>query len=305
MLFSVVIPTYNRAALLREALNSVFAQEFTDFEVIVVDDGSTDETKSVARSFGERVRFFRQENRGPGAARNLGIHRASGEYVAFLDSDDVWFPWTLATHVETIRASARPSFISGRGVAITEYGQVGRIKRPFRSKSYADMFSACAGATPPLGGTSSIAVSKQCVRNVGGFCEEFINGEDTDLWLRLGGAENFVRIYEPVLFAQRYHAERLTINLERSVRGSLFLTQREAEGVYPGGKQYAKQRRRIVAATARNVSLECLRVGERGMAWRLFRAALKWNLRLARVRYLAAFPVLSLLSSLRSALRPI
>ena len=105
MLFSVIIPTYNRAPLLRQALDSVLAQEFTDFELIVVDDGSTDETLTVARSYGDQVRLVPQEHRGPGVARNRGAEHASGEYVAFLDSDDVWFPWTLGTFASIIRAT--------------------------------------------------------------------------------------------------------------------------------------------------------------------------------------------------------
>ena len=70
----------------------------------MVDDGSADETPAVIASYGDRVRFYRQENSGPGAARNLGIQNASGEYVAFLDSDDLWFPWTLASYQAVIEA---------------------------------------------------------------------------------------------------------------------------------------------------------------------------------------------------------
>src|SRR5438045_7898820 len=116
MLFSIVIPTYNRSELLREALESVFAQTFTDYEVVAVDDGSTDETVQVLRSYGQQVRFFRQENKGPGAARNLGLTQARGEYVAFLDSDDLWFPWTLATYRRAIEENRHPAMIAGAHV---------------------------------------------------------------------------------------------------------------------------------------------------------------------------------------------
>jgi glycosyltransferase involved in cell wall biosynthesis len=300
MLFSVVIPTHNRAVLLREALESVFAQQFGDFEVIVVDDGSTDDTELITRSFGKSVRLVKQENRGPGAARNTGIHGASGDYIVFLDSDDIWFPWTLATHAQAILFFGRPSFVAGRGVALSDFRDPLELRHPFRSEQYADMLSACRGTMPPVGGTSSIAVKAKCIRDLGGFCEEFLNGEDTDLWLRLGSRSNFVRIQDPVLFAQRYPENRMTSNLERSVRGSLFLAQREAAGHYPGGNRFAKQRRKIIAATMRNVSLECLRLGERKLAWRLFRASFKWNLQLWRLRYFAGFPILCLLSLLRS-----
>ena len=114
--FSVIIPTYNRAPLLSAALASVFAQEHPAHEVIVVDDGSTDDTSTTLEKFGDRVTVLRQENRGPAAARNLGLTHARGEYVAFLDSDDLWFPWTLATYRRAIEANHRPAMVVGAHV---------------------------------------------------------------------------------------------------------------------------------------------------------------------------------------------
>ena len=93
---SVVIPTYNSSAMVEQAIQSVLAQTYRDFEIIVIDDGSTDGTKDVVRRFGERVRYFNQENQGVSAARNFGIHQSLGEYIAFLDSDDLWLPEKLA-----------------------------------------------------------------------------------------------------------------------------------------------------------------------------------------------------------------
>src|SRR5450830_1529256 len=94
--FSIVIPTYNRMKFLQQALDSVWAQTHDDYEIIVVDDGSTDGTKDYLASLDGRVKTVRQSNSGPAAARNLGVRQAKGEYVAFLDSDDLWFPWALA-----------------------------------------------------------------------------------------------------------------------------------------------------------------------------------------------------------------
>lgn len=99
MRVSVIIPTYNRAALLREALDSVFAQTFADYEVLVVDDGSTDDTAAVLAEYGGRVTGLQGGHHGISAARNLGIERAAGQFVAFLDSDDLWQPDKLARHV--------------------------------------------------------------------------------------------------------------------------------------------------------------------------------------------------------------
>src|SRR5262249_5752090 len=87
--FSVIIPTFNRGALLSSTLVSIFAQRLADFEIIVVDDGSTDGTKDYLASLGRKIRFFRQPTQGPGAARNLGARHATGSYLCFLDSDDL------------------------------------------------------------------------------------------------------------------------------------------------------------------------------------------------------------------------
>src|SRR5262249_210129 len=122
--FSVIIPAFNRAELLREALESVFQQECRDFEVIVVDDGSTEDLSAVARAFRGRGTFFRQDNAGPGAARNHGARAATGEYLAFLDSDDVWFPWTLRTQRECISRAGNPSMLLGRGVWFSQAAEI-------------------------------------------------------------------------------------------------------------------------------------------------------------------------------------
>ncbi|MDD1679226.1 MAG: glycosyltransferase, partial [Methanomicrobiales archaeon] len=89
---SVVIATYNRAALLGETIESVLKQRFRDFEIIVVDDGSTDGTQEVLKTYGDKIRCFHQENRGPSAARNLGIRQARGRWIAIQDSDDLCAP---------------------------------------------------------------------------------------------------------------------------------------------------------------------------------------------------------------------
>jgi glycosyltransferase involved in cell wall biosynthesis len=101
-LFSVVIPTYNRAACVGRAIDSVLHQTFQDYELIVVDDGSTDDTGEVVRRYGDRVMLVSQPNRGVSAARNAGISRAAGEWVAFLDSDDEWLPGYLSKQAEVV-----------------------------------------------------------------------------------------------------------------------------------------------------------------------------------------------------------
>ena len=111
---SVIIPTYNRAHCVSEAIDSVLAQDPPADEVIVIDDGSTDNTPEVLQAYGDKIKPFRQENKGVGAARNVGMHLATGEWVAFLDSDDIWYPGRLRSLLRDITESS-PKVVAHTG----------------------------------------------------------------------------------------------------------------------------------------------------------------------------------------------
>lgn len=102
-IISAVIPTYNREKYVTNAIDSVLAQTFYNYEIIVIDDGSTDNTRKVLSSYGNKIRYFFQENKGVSAARNLGVEKAKGEWIAFLDSDDEWLPGYLSCQMEHAR----------------------------------------------------------------------------------------------------------------------------------------------------------------------------------------------------------
>lgn len=99
---SVVIPTYNRAKYVTETIDSVLSQSYTDYEIIVVDDGSTDNTREALAPYMDRIRYIHQQNSGVSAARNRGIKAARGKWIAFLDSDDIWLPEKLAVQIKDI-----------------------------------------------------------------------------------------------------------------------------------------------------------------------------------------------------------
>jgi glycosyltransferase involved in cell wall biosynthesis len=117
---SIVIPTYNRSGIVRRAIDSVLAQTYADLEVVVVDDGSTDDTRAVLENYESRVRYVRQENAGPAAARNHGMRVARGEFIGFLDSDDLYFPENVAAHLRAFERSPEAGLVY-TGIEIVDH----------------------------------------------------------------------------------------------------------------------------------------------------------------------------------------
>jgi len=185
---TVVIPTYNRARFIAEAIKSVLEQTFRDFELIVVDDGSTDDTAAVVSRFTDpRLRYVYQTNQERSAARNHGIRLAQGEYVAFLDSDDVWLPAKLEYQVALL--DARPAVgLAYTGAYIFEDQLTFTEQRPrwrgqvLKALLMEDNVVCGSGATP--------LVRRACFARVGGFDEtaSIYGVEDWDMWVRLATA---------------------------------------------------------------------------------------------------------------------
>lgn len=186
---SVVIPLYNKASCTERAIRSVQAQTFQDFEIIVVDDGSTDGGATVVESIHDgRIRLFRQENQGPSSARNRGIEEAAGEFVAFLDADDEWRPKYLETAMHL--AESYPQ----AGAYATAY-QIeepdGRIYTPAYTHIprapwegvVPDYFKGALGT--PIISSSSITIRRAVFEHVGVFSPQKATGEDVDLWARI------------------------------------------------------------------------------------------------------------------------
>lgn len=300
--FSIVIPTFNRARLLGQALESVFAQEFTDYEVIVVDDGSTDDTQAELARYGERVRVLRQENQGQGAARNLGIEHARGSYVVFLDSDDVWFPWTLAVWRQAIQMYSGPSVVMGTPASFQDSGELTRVHRePLRAHAFTDYL---ASAEDPFVRTACvIAVRTEALRRVGGFTARRINSEDHDLLYRLGTEPGFVWVEAPRVMGYRKHGTSSSHDLQRSHEGQCYLLEQERLGRYPGGEARRRERLTMLLHGARHVTLWLTANGRQDLAVDLYRRSLRGHLRVPRWRYLLGFPPWMVVSTLRQLQR--
>jgi glycosyltransferase involved in cell wall biosynthesis len=190
-LVSVVIPVYNAEAFLAETLESVFAQDYEPFEVLVVNDGSSDRSGEIARSF-PAVRYFEQENRGPSAARNLAVANAGGEFVAFVDSDDIVPPDKLTVQVGYLLEHPEVAVTLGRQHWMQE--PPGVVRDPV----WGDLDGI------PL---VSMVVRRRVLLEVGEFDED--QGGDMDFLVRLRAQGHTFVVLPEIVLERRYHGENL------------------------------------------------------------------------------------------------
>jgi glycosyltransferase involved in cell wall biosynthesis len=198
-LVSVVIPVYNRADTVAAAVQSALDQEYSPIEIIVVDDGSTHETAEVVARFGDRVRYLRREHGGQALARNQGIRAARGEFVAFLDDDDLWVPGKLDAQMRVFEARPELALVYGRYSG-------------FGEEAERDGEIHFEVSPSPLGlfrrnfiGTLTVVVRKSCLESVGMFRQGIQGVEDYDLWLRIA-AEYELGMVDEIVARYRYHA---------------------------------------------------------------------------------------------------
>lgn len=182
-LVSLIIPTHNRADLLDETIESALGQTYPAREVIVVDDGSTDNTPAVLARYGDAVRTVRTPNRGCGAARNTGVALARGGYLAFVDSDDVAPPDKLALQVPVLEARPEVGFVYGPSVAFGHELRTDTVLHPVRPDADGSVAEGIFLTTRI--GFDSVLLRRKAVEQAGGFDETLHHNEDTDLLLRV------------------------------------------------------------------------------------------------------------------------
>lgn len=261
--YSVVMPAWNSERFIRRSIDSVLTQSLDDFELIVVDDGSTDSTRAIAESYGAPVRVYCTSRAGCGGARFAGIREAEGEFISFIDSDDLWLPWTLEEidRARRSRPGARFVFTNWRHFAeqvpgkspsagdLLSESDIGSIDRsPVEHRWYHDIGAAMAGGTihasPCFG-----AFHRRAIMGAGPMLER-THCEDNDLVLRLADQGEVVRIMKPVCVLYRCHLGQSTRAVAKTLAGTKMLLEREFKSVYPTSSAGARSRQQYLAHMA-------------------------------------------------------
>jgi len=205
-LVSVIIPTYNRGWIVKEAIDSVLDQDFTDYELIVVDDGSDDNTPEILAGYGGVITILHQSNKGVSSARNCGVAAASGQLIAFLDSDDLWLPGKLSTQVKFFKDHPDAVINQTQERWIRNGVRVNPKQRhhKFSGMIFEHSLALC------LVSPSAVMIKKSLFDEVGGFDEQFPACEDYDLWLRVSCRYPVHLIDTPLIIKRGGHADQLS-----------------------------------------------------------------------------------------------
>jgi len=253
MMFSVIIPTYNRSPLLREAIDSVLDQSLKDYEVIVVNDGSSDDTKNLLKSYGEKIIAINKNNEGAEKARNTGSNIAKGEYLAFLDDDDIFFPWTLENYNKVILKKNSPELIFGQPHYFKDnLGNLNyqRTENRIEIVTYDDYFSK---DRPIFTSCSMMVVRKKIYFECGGFKQwpgKETALDDFNFLLRSGNHGPTAIIFNPKQFGYRNHEDNSVKNLKMILKGVSYLVEAEKRGEFEGGKERKFARYAIIGGPA-------------------------------------------------------
>jgi hypothetical protein len=224
---SAVIPVHNGARFVAESIASVLAQTHPVMECIVVDDGSTDATAEVLADFGDRVVVVRQEALGVAAARNAGMDKAGGDYFAFLDADDVWFPGKIAAQLAALRATPDAGAAYTGFVLTDEHLAWRRVV--LHAGGPGSLRRAFLGYSPGLGFSFTGVVDRRVVDKAGGFDERLGTCADSDFWHRLSTVRPVIGVRRPLAAYRQHPYGQMHLDVEATVRETAVVW--EAAGV--------------------------------------------------------------------------
>jgi len=232
---SVIIPTYNCAKYLPEAIDSVLRQTYKEYEIIIVDDGSTDNTKEIVEDFIRRyphirIRYFYQENKGPAVARNEGIREARGEFIAFLDADDKCLPQRLEEEVKLLNKDRNFGLVHSKIIGLKEEGYIIRKNNSDRREKEkflsGEIFKYLLLRKAHIC-TSTVMVKRECISKVGFFDEKLslLGSEDRELWLRICMSYKIGYIDKPLVL-YRHRKGSMTRNEENMVKARYYILKK-------------------------------------------------------------------------------
>jgi glycosyltransferase involved in cell wall biosynthesis len=271
--FSVVIPTFNRAALVTEAVRSALDQTIDDHEVVVVDDGSTDGTWEALRPYADRIRYFYQENAGVAAARNRGVAESRGEYLAFLDSDDLFEPRMLEEARRTFECFPDAGAVF---TAVVEFDSNVRLFGVINKRTPGRFFTPTGmiGRDTTVGSGRPGIIQRRWVDELGGFDESLGCAVDCDLWIRYSFHMPMVLQPNPLVL-RRWHPTNLVSNLQQDAEDWLRILEKVASDHPEFVLQHPRVYRRALAKSHLRYGRELLaQGGSRREARRaLFRSA--------------------------------
>ncbi len=269
---SVIIPNYNHASYIADAIQSVLNQDYQNYEIIVVDDGSTDNSRQVVSGFGERVRYIYQENQGLSAARNTGIATARGEYIALLDADDMYEPGFLSTLVPMLQADPEAAGI------YCGYRFVDHLNHPLpqieaRKIPQGQLYRVLLDGNFLV--PESMLVRSQCYQNTGLFDENLTACEDWDMWLRMSARNKFIGT-EKVLTRHRILPGSMSTNPNRMLDNRLVVLSKHF-GMDSSEKELKLQiKKRAYGQVYLTSSVEFQQSGDIGKAYECFRKMVEW-----------------------------
>jgi len=224
---SVIIPTYNTAKYINFAINSILNQTYNDYEIIVVDDGSTDNTKEVLKRYWGKIRYFYQQNQGVSYARNLAIKHAKGRYIALLDSDDEWLPDRLSEGVTILDNRKEVGLVHSDYTVITEDGNIFQ-KYDINKKIILKYASGDISKYILFGkihiNCLTVIFRKSCIEMVGNFDKNLskLGAEDRDLWYRISRAYKIYYINKPLALC-RARRNSLSSNTKNMMKARCYM----------------------------------------------------------------------------------